>query len=505
MLNQHAPRLVLYVAVAVGLLAAVLIGQFAGQGNIKNIILALGACAGVAFFLLLGKNYWMFLVFGLATGLPALPIGGRNLEIGELGAFACFIIFLLMVAFRKNHFELLNFYSLPIYAFLGWMFFIYSQNPVGLGILGAESVGFRDYLRNIFGAMAFLVIANQTLTEQDCRWVIRILIVGALISVPYSIINFYVFGGAASVEDPGSYTWHQSMSRPAFLVVLYIFCRYGAKKVFSISRPWMPALVVSSLGVAFLSGKRAVAASALLTPFIVAVLRRHWFQAFAYLFLGAFVVLVLVMGHGSVFNLPYNVQRSLANLPGDWEPGIKSLTDEGGDSFRAVMRDLAWERIKENPVVGKGMGFSMSDVANINPENYMQNIHIALALGNSWHSTWLGLWADFGLPSVIIFATICLLCLKIYWQVFRESSWSWPRPTAFHILAMMMLIELVFFLLRSYTSGSSNIGYDFFWKYGLAVAMLNSLPKRPKENSKMQMLAQSNSPAPLLQHATSKV
>jgi len=482
MSNQGTPRLFIYVITAIGLLAAVLFGQYAGQGNIKNIFMAFGACAGVAFFLILGKNYWMLLVFAFTSGLPALPIGGKTMELGELASFACFVVFLAMVALRKNNMRLGGIANLSVFAFIGWMLYIYSQNPVGMGMLGAQDVGIRGYLKNIFALFAFLVISNQIVTERDCKWLLRIIVIGPFLALGWSILQYKFLGAGGFESDEGLYTWHQSLSTPAFVTILYIFCKYGANRVLSMSFPALLPLVIALIGVALLSGKRAVAASALLTPLVATMLRGQQKYALIFAIGSSLVISVLVVGQGNLFELPYTVQRALVNLPGDWDSNLLTMRGEAGDSFRETMRKLAWERIQKNPIVGEGMGFSMSDVANINPGNYAQNIEISLALGNSWHNTWLGLWADFGLPAIVIHAVICILCGATLWRAFSKSRPARnTNPSAFNIVAMMILIQFIFLMLRSYTSGSSNIPYNFWWEFGLAVAMLRSLPRKAQD------------------------
>jgi O-antigen ligase len=472
---ENLQKPTIYIATLLGLLGAVLLGKYVGEGNSMQIMLLLGGLAGVTFMLALGKNYWMVLLFAFASGIPALPMGGRTVELGELGAFVCFAIYLAMLALHRTKLRLLNIETIAVLLFISWVGFIYSQNPVGMAFLGSQDIGVRDYIKIVCGLLAFIVISNQIITENDCKWLIWIMIVGSIVALVWGIIDDKLLGAGGFENEDSQYTWQQGLSRPSFVIILYLFCRYGAKRVLSIMHPVLFLAFFAFFVIALLSGKRAVVASIMLTPFFAALLRKQRAQAFVYVAVGVIGIGILVMGHGSIFHLPYTVQRSLANLPGDWDTDITYITEGGSDEFRTGMRELAWEKINRNPIVGVGIGMSRNDLANITSENAMQNISISLAAGSSWHNTWLGLWADFGLPAVILHAVILILCLRASWKAFRGSNTNGTYPTAFNVLAMMTFFELSFGVLRSYTSGSSNIPYSLWWEFGLVVALVRSL------------------------------
>lgn len=482
------PRVIVWIATVLGLGLAILLGRYAGQGNAKQIFLIFGFCFAVALFLFLGKNYWLLLIFSFSSSLPALPFGGKTMELGELMGVACFVTYLVMVVFRKNNLRLITSDSLVLTALMAWIGIIYFLNPVGLAIFGAESVGVRGYFRILIGYLSFLVISNQNISERDVKWLLVIFVIGPFLALGWSFVDMTFLGGngmgateAAEVSE-NEYTWHQALSGPAFAVSLFAFCKYGSRKIFSFNHPGLALLYVGCLVVALISGKRAVFATTLLVPVVVGLVRREWDRVFVIGFFLALGLGILVMGHGTWFELPYRAQRAMANLPGDWDPEVKSMTEGGGDSFRALMRELAWKRIEEHPIVGKGLGFSWQDVAGINPENYLQNINVALALGNSWHNTWLGLWADFGLPSVILYGIALLLYGWNLWRAYKLSS----SESNIRILTLMLFVGFWFMLLRSYTSGSSNVLYTTGMYFGLGYALLNSLKNSNQKNGEVE-------------------
>lgn len=477
------------------------IGQMAGAGESRMIFLLLGAAAGAGVLILLGNRYWLLIPFAMVSGLPAVPLGGRAIELGELVIAVCFVYYLIRVAMKVEKINLFHPISMVILATGVWIVIIYFQNPVGLAIFGSESIGFRDYQRIFIGFCAFFILANQNIGETEAKWLILIAVFGSVIGMFYSIYAHYFGGPSASMfqaemDGEGEYSWHQSLSAPARAVVFWMFARYKSSEIFSPTSFGKMALLLAMIALASQSGKRAVFATVLLTPLIASLIRKEWKYAVIYCVLGGLGLSFLVAGHGSLFELPFRVQRSLANLPGNWDPAVKGLTEDGADSFRTGMRELAWKKIEENPVFGKGIGISMDELVGFSADNYQENQQVILAMGSAWHNTWLGLWADFGLPAIILHALLLVFTFVTLYKIFKNSQVQSYAST----YGLMILYGVFFATLRSYTSGSSNIAYYLFWEVGLAVALATSLAKRNKQEA-----AALSATVPLLSPAFAKL
>jgi len=473
-ININMLQLQLIGYLLLGLGAAVYIGMAIGNQDFRVVIAVLGVMAGIAVLLRMGDHYWMLIPVAMMTELPAIPIAGRMLSLAELSMGACVAFFVLRMALRREKFRLT---PLMFFVLLGllWIVYIYVRNPVGFAFLGSSTIGARDYQKIFLGVCSFIVISNQKIGDREARWLIIAWIVAPIIAAIYSAVGFLVFGmGTEFLADPleGEYTWHQAMGFPAYCIVIWLFSKYAPSQVFSPVTFGRMATFFTCTAVALYSGKRAAFGVLMLTPLVSAVLRKEWAHLIAYVVLGACGVAVLVIGHGNFVELPFRVQRSLANLPGQWDPGIKAMTAEGADSFRDTMRELAWNRINANPLVGKGIGIRPEDFAGVSTANFAhQDIELNLALGSAWHNTWLGLWADFGLPSVLFHAVIVIIVLLMAVRNFKDTT----RTSNVGVLAMILLLTVIFTTLRSYTSGSSNIAMNVYWQFGLIAAIAGSL------------------------------
>jgi hypothetical protein len=477
-LNINMLQLQLIGYLLLGLGAAVYIGMAIGNQDFRLVIAVLGVMAGITVLLRMGNHYWMLIPVAMMTDLPAIPIAGRMLSLAELSMGACIAVFLLRMALRREKFRLT---PLMFFVLLGlsWIVYIYVRNPAGFAFLGSSTIGARDYQKIFLGVCSFIVVSNQKIGDREAKWLIIAWIVAPIIAAFYKAVGYIVFDvGTELVADPleGEYTWHQAMGFPAYCIVIWLFSKYSPSQVFSPVTFGRMATFFSCAVVALYSGKRAAFGVLMLTPLLSAVLRKEWAHLVAYIVLGVCGLGVLVMGHGNFVELPFRVQRSLANLPGQWDPGIKAMTAEGADSFRDTMRELAWNRINANPLVGKGIGIRPEDFAGVSMANFaQQDVELNLALGSSWHNTWLGLWADFGLPSVLFHAVIVVMVLLMAFRNFKSTT----RSSSLGVLAMILLLTVIFSVLRSYTSGSSNVAMSVYWQFGLIAAIAGSLAASP--------------------------
>src|SRR6202011_1536629 len=133
---------------------------------------------------------------------------------------------------------------------------------------------------------------------------------------------------------------------------------------------------------------------------------------------------VLTAGQGTWFKLPLQVQRSLSYLPGNWDWEVRQQFQGGIDPFRQELRDLAWKNITAHPIVGQGYAVNARElwVMGRQATNLSEFGIMVMALGSSWHNTWLGIWADFGLPAIIFWAVFWIQSIRVGNRVYRNSA-----------------------------------------------------------------------------------
>ncbi len=488
------PRVIVALATIAGLVGALYLGRAVGQFQIQQLITVFVLFFGGFFMLIVGKEYWVFVPLAFVLDVPGLPfLASKNISLPELATAAAFAVLLARTAFKAETFVVARTEIFPVYLYFAWAAMIYCLNPVGLQVLGAESVGGRFYVQLLLGLLAFLVVVRSEVDEKHARWIILIMIFGTIVGKVFEIYNF-IKGTAVERGldlESSSYTWHQSLVGPAAIIAVWIFCRFKPSQIFHPSRWYIFALYLGCLYMAMQSGKRAGFAGVVLIPFISGFLHKQYAFSFVYSVLAALAISTMVIGHGQMFDLPIRAQRVLMNLPGDWDPEIKGYTTESADDFRQALRDIAYKKIGENPIFGKGVGIDTTQVSGLfgNATSTNEMAIQMLAVGSSWHSTWVGIAADFGLPACLFWAwfwvMVLIVCFKLK-QLLPYQSSRW-------VLAMMIFVGFFQRIITSWTSGhSTNSPFDQWWLYGLLLALLYTFNSEQKAAQRAQQAADQN-------------
>jgi hypothetical protein len=456
------------------------------------LLFALGGAAAV---LALGSKYWLLIPIAFSFDLPAIPFGGRAFELPELAILLCTIVFACRYALRPRGVFLFRPAHAAVLLYSAWAGMIFVLHPVGLWVMGSSSGGARFYFKIALALASFLIVANQAITEGDAKWLIRCLVIGSIIGMIVDIIRYKisppVFTDPNAYTEQAYYTWHQAMAAPAMWITLWLVSRYKAREIFGVSKPWALFLVMLCLVIAAISGKRAGFASVLLTPLIAAIIRKETLYIVAGAMLGAVLIFILIVGQGSAFRLPLQVQRSLSYLPGRWDWEVQSQFQSGIDPFRQELRELAWNNIKNHPLVGQGYAVNVHELLRVLTQGPRDVIGVTImALGSSWHNTWLGIWADFGLPAVLFWAMFWIQSVTIGHQVYRRTL----HGSVYRTLAMMILLYFIEDILRSWTSGhSANDPFTRWWMYGVILSIAGGL-KRQSEIRETASLSGAASP-----------
>jgi O-Antigen ligase len=468
------PRLPLIITTAAMLVGALLIGEFIGKGEFMPVYLVVFGSAALAAVLAMGSKYWLLIPIAFSFNLPAIPLGGRAFELPELAIIACTAVFICRAALNPHGITLFRSAHLGVILYAAWAAIIFLMHPIGLAIMGSSTGGARFYFKIGLALASFLIVANQKITEGDAKWIIRLLIIGSIVGMTVNIAKYVIFGPPPAYTDPNAssdayYTWQQAIATPALWIMLWLVARYKAKEILSLARPWAVPLFILCIAVAAVSGKRAGFASVLLVPVIAGLIRKEYFHVFGGMILAAAMIAFLVLGQGNLFRLPLQAQRTLSYLPGKWDLEVESEFQNGVDPFREDMRELAWEKIDKHPFIGQGYEVNMHALWGLLSQGDLHMFTIAsLAIGSSWHNTWLGIWADFGLPAVLFWGIFWLQALVIGFWLYRRT----PRGSHYRTLTFMILLWFIIAICRSWTSGhSANDAFQTWWMFAVLVSL----------------------------------
>lgn len=361
--------------VTIATIIAIWLGMNFATAKLETIMWVMGVST-LIMCAMLGRKVWLVLPF-MATLNLSLMIPGQpsSLLIGQILVIGfCGLLFML----RQLHFKI-QVTELEIWMLLLGLLVAqaYARNPVGLNILGGDSIGARPYAMFACSFVSCLLISALRVPEADLKWLVRLSIISGLInfimlSIGYLFPRFGVWYsavtgsqlGATGAQNNARYG-AQVAGRIAFVrdiarnLALWI-CSFKAPIKACFHPIWAP-LVILSLGFATYSGYRNEIIAVGMT-YIVGIVYRGGRHSMVFAIFAAITALCILTVINLAMPLPANIQRSLSFLPGTWEEHHKkdaqTSTDWRVDMWKEALLTNYWI---ENKLLGDGLGMSMRD------------------------------------------------------------------------------------------------------------------------------------------------
>lgn len=434
------------------------------RGNVNRFGMAAAIVAGVAVILALDKYYWVLFPLLTTFGLkiPGLPFSGD--ELGCIALIGCYFVRLATKRSGRIRFtrELL-----VVYPIFFWIVGIWFANPTGLAIFGSETIGARFYIKILLGFLVMHVLSTFPFREKECKIFFSAYFVGCL----FSTLTNAVWGGveeSLKMGEVGSRYYLLGFST----VYALLFSRYSLSHILSSFGLFL--LTSGSALTTIATGKRKAFASLLLVPLFRAILtRRDRMLTAVFVFVAFFFLCFFVAGHGSLWEVPRPVARSLAVV----FPSLRGGGIEGSrDTFREEMQKLAKESIRQHPWFGlKGFALNHESLVWLGSSLSGDSNYAGHAAARNWHSTWLGFAADFGIPSVFLYGLFAFY--SIFWSI--RLVRHIPRENVFQFaITFYIVCQFLQALIFAYGSGHSALTPYRLWPfYGVLLAIANGLKK----------------------------
>ncbi len=484
LVTRIVSRFHIIVTVVIALIGAAVFGAAAGGGDFFSIYVGIFGAAFIALMLALGDKYWLVIPFAFTSQLPAVPVKGRLLELPEITAVLCSLMFLVRYAVKRQTLSIFHRQHAWILLYVAWVALVFAIHPVGLSSFGEGSGalgGARFYAKIVLALASFIIMANQRLTEKDCKWILIILLVGSFLDSAYGISLYFLPGTLGlNVElttDPDSfYSWQQSLATVPALLIGLGFARYRTSEMFSFNRIWLGIVFAFSVILIAMSGKRSAIGAVPVLAISAAFLRREWGYLVLWLTVGVMASATIMLGHGELFEFPLTVQRAFSMLPAKWSSELGSMSG-GQDLFRAELRRQAIKKIELDPWIGTGYQVDLSLAQALTAQYAARGGDAELqatpcALGSAWHNTWLGYAADFGIPLAGIAAAIYLSVISRGIKLMKVL----PTNTYLGMLSMYILLFNIRRLAFSHAGGHTALDpFGYWWMYGVQVAMLRHI------------------------------
>ena len=471
-----------------GCVLAIYAAKETAAGNTRTLILIFAAIVGGIFVINLKENFWLILPVGLSLNLPTIPLGFRQISSQELAITLATLLFILRICMHNQPIKLRPIWSWPIFFYLACVALSFTLRPVGLWAFGSNSGGARFYVQIAMAFSAFLILSSIVPKERHLKFILIFCLLGNLITAGWNILSYFLFPAftwlvtapTAFAGEESFYTWHQALSQVSLPVYTFILVSMPFQRLLSVKNLfWSIPCLIACLVVTALSGKRAAMAMMFLFPLIIALARKEYLYLLLGGIVGSVLLSIAVLGQGRLFVLPLAAQRTLVNLPGQWDARVLASTTgldkEERDVFRTMMKEKAWEVIKDKPFTGRGLSIDLKDmVALIQTNQGVDKKEAdALAAGSSWHHKWLGISADIGVPAAVFYGFFSLQLLILYaLLVVRTRGQGW-----YYAFSLFQLCFIVRFIITSLTSGhTAKSPLEEWWIYGIGLAVLTSIP-----------------------------
>lgn len=442
-------RLLVWGALLLGLLAAIILGSAVGGSDFRMIAAALGLIPILILFAKLKTNIWVLMPIGwyLTGRLPWLPL---PLTIRNMCFLIVILFYTLFFATRiipwKRKLGMLDYL---IYINLAYLATVFVRNPVGFWALQSNMVGGRPYLEIIFAFLGFAILNRVHLTSSVAKifplffvipaWMVALLeLISRMIpQLAYPLAMIYSGAGSSSVlsemESEGNLGEKRliNMQVAGLSSVLALCAKYNPITLISPLYPLRALMLLATFGAIFLSGFRSAFLFAVATFLLAALLRKRlrdlWLAGGSMVF----ILVIIISLQGSVLQFPTTMQRALSWLPGDWDKKTVENAQESS-RWRFEMWEWAWndDRILRDKVWGQGFGLSLDDM-NLIAESLMAGQGGGSFLGGSdrenfmisgsFHSGPLTAIKFVGFVGFVLYYTLMCYMAFAAWRMCRRA------------------------------------------------------------------------------------
>ena len=455
------------VTLAFFIAAPYLISEFLG-GNTAPLGALLGLSALLLFVFGLGEKCWLSIPLCLPMGgsLNILPVKFSPHELSILLVLGYVFIQFIMTSRRSLTFGPAYIWAplLLIAAIL-----IYHETKggsIGMNIFGGKGAGGRKSFTILCGMLALpAILWFKYPGEKWLRAIPLLYLIGTLVDfipflatslVPsiaptifriYSGVNIEAFSSTLS-REANDMVRIGALGSLSLSIQLVLLSYFRPKEWVRPSRFFVPVLSIFALLGTVYSGFRSYLVNFIVASFSALFFSVRW-TSLILAPLGATLIAVLVLGQGSVFELPLTIQRSLSMFPGKWNK-IATDATSSSDDFRTNMQRAYREEFMDNSgMLGEGYKYSSAFMISRAQDFYTKNVMAdpngesrAFITARDHHVGWIAVHHPIGTVGFFAFVSFCL------GSIFYVLTHIWPiKPsllTPSQIWSSSLIIQIIF-------------------------------------------------------------
>jgi len=416
-------RLSVYTIILAGLVLALVFGVLICDQDFVPIGITFGFFMIVFLMAYDSRVIWIMIVMGYGMGGIAnfLPVNFSYFELAILGVFAHFLI--SRVAFKKEWFDVgCVMFSIFLGFWVALIFFHWFKQGIGLKLLGSESVGARKAFSMVVGAVTYVLVVSLARGQWNLLNKIPafMMLAGLFGNMPYLISTYvpslsgvtYKIFGAMNTDVAITGVGGDDASRIGAFgnmaggIIVWLVACYPMRDWWRPGKWWVTALALIALALCVESGFRNS-----LFSFVVVVaigaLASMGIRSLLFALPVLLVFAILGFGQGTLFDLPFRVQRSLSFLPGNWSYEVKESA-EVSNEFRDGIKSVYLEEFaKRSPWIGSGFNYDKREIMNtmFMNEGALSGYDLwkGYIIRKDFHIGWISLYDTYG-----VYGYICL-------------------------------------------------------------------------------------------------
>jgi hypothetical protein len=453
-----------------GILLSIFLVQQVGYGNYGRVALIFIGMGLFGAILIFREKVWMILPVAWALN-GQVPELGVPMMLRDMIVMAVFGAFLAFKAFKiSNRLTSWNWgfilgILMALYIGIGWI-----RNPVGVAALNSDRVGGRPYFNVFIGLLACWVLSQASLKSMYANRVaiaaafarmlegfLALAMSWAPLLIPF-FERYYTcpyFSWALKPEDDMTLPGEEGLRRYGYLapigvwMCLYLVSAHRPLALLSIVRFWRPLLLAAGIVCIFLSGFRSALAYVIGAALLSGFLRCGWIEVWKMAFLGVLSLAFLIMGNGIFFQLPYQANRALSFLPGNWDPAA-ARDAQMSTKWRTEMWQemLTTNRYIENHVLGDGFGFRKRDLelmAHYAKYGTQEETQINYMISGNVHSGPVSAIRYAGYAGLGLFLILLTANAVRAWRLMRRAQ-NGPFQLLAFVICIPNVLEPIFFV-----------------------------------------------------------
>ena len=483
-----------------------LTSEFLG-GNSLPLAFLFGVGFLLLFVFVLRDNCWITVPLCLPMGgsLNILPIKFSPAELSILLVIGYVVLQIFMTERRSITFGPAQIW-IPGILFAGVLLYHWGKGGgLGLSMFGGEASGGRRFFTILSGMLVLPALLWFPLGKSP--WLSRVpmlYLVGSLLeftpyaissAVPalspyifriYSSVNMEAYGGAQTFSDDSMVRVGQVASF-ALAIQLALFCYFPPRDWLRPKRWFVVPLSILSLGATVWSGFRSSLFNYFIFSFVALFLRSRLLLFFTIPLIAGLIAL-FVVGQGSLFNLPFTIQRTLSPFPGKWDRAALNSAESSNDFRSSIQKVYKTDFMEKAGWLGEGYKFDSKymearsmDIGTRKLEQSGDAFAKGFIIARDHHVGWVALhhvtgWVGFG-----AFVLLCLGSLFYVWRHVLQPHVTDIPPE--QVWATALLTQSVVSFFAVFGSIQNFIpSFCVFLAITIQSFRVKSVPVHPRQN-----------------------